>query len=118
MNLLSYGWTFHINWAPIIIGIIVLGVLAYCLAFPLLIAQAAKNHGRSGILWFLFSLIISPLLAVLLLIALGDTDSKRKERWLKEEAIRNRVYNNSSSATTNKNDNEQLRRLLEQSRRS
>ena len=104
------------DWIPIIIGTIVLVVLAYFLAFPLLIAKAAKNRGRSGTLWFFLSLLINPILAVLLLLAMGDTDAKRKERWLFEEQVRNKTQNTPSTGSSD--DNERLKKLLAQSRRS
>lgn len=105
------------NWAPILIGLIVLVVLAYFLLFPILVAKAARNRGRSGTLWFILSLLISPVLTVLLLLALGDTDAKRRERWMHEEQIRNRVPNHPSNTSSHEG-NERLQKLLEQSRRS
>jgi type VI protein secretion system component VasK len=117
MIILGYGWQWHLDWTPIIIGLIVLLILAYFLLFPILVAKAARNRGRSGALWFLLSLLISPVLTVLLLLAMGDTDAKRKERWAHEEQIRNRMQNRQTTAASHE-DNEQLRHLLEQSRRS
>lgn len=116
MIVLSAGWHWHLNWAPFIIALIVLVVIAYFLVFPMLIAKAAKNRGRSSVLWFILSLLINPILAVLLLLAMGDTDAKRKERWMREELIRNRVQNN--TATDSNSDNERLKQLLAQSRQS
>lgn len=118
MLLSNSGWHWQIDWTPFIIAAIVLVALAYFFAFPLLIARAAKNHGRSGVLWFIFSLFISPLLALLFLIALGDTDAKRKERWLREEQIKNMVQNRQPTTTSSNDDNDRLKQLLAQSRRS
>ena len=115
--LLSYSWQWHMNWAPIVIGLIALVVIAYFLLFPILVAKAARNRGRSGTLWFLLSLLISPILTVLLLLAMGDTDAKRREKWQKEEHIRNSMpshYPNTSSHE----DNNHLKQLLEKSRHS
>ena len=105
------------NWAPILIGLMVLVVLAYFLLFPILVAKAARNRGRSGTLWFFLSLLISPILTVLLLLAMGDTDAKRRERWMHEDQIRNRMPSQPTT-TSSHEDNERLRKLLEQSRRS
>ena len=117
MILLSQGWHFHIDWAPIIVIVIIILALAYFLMFPLLIAKAAKNKGRSGFLWFVFSLFISPLLAILLLLVLGDTDARRREKAVEAERIRNRMQ---SIATSNssQSENRRLQQLLEQSRHS
>lgn len=117
MILLRYSWHWQMSWAPILIGLIVLVALAYFFLFPMLVAKAARNRGRSGVLWFILSLLISPVLTVLLLLAMGDTDAKRKERWMHEELIRNKVQNSPTSETSNA-DNDRLRKLLEQSRQS
>lgn len=82
----------------------------------MLVAKAARNRGRSGVLWFFLSLLINPILAVLLLLAMGDTDAKRKEKWMHEELIRTKVQN--KTVADKNGDNEQLKKLLEQSRHS
>lgn len=117
MTILYSGWHFHFDWEPLIVGVIILLVLAYCMFFPLLIAKAAKNKGRSGFLWFFFSLFISPLLAILLLLVLGDTDARRREKAYEAEHIRNTVHGN-TVPKYNYEDNKELQQLLEQSRRS
>lgn len=43
------------------------------------IAAMASDKGRSGVGWFLLSLCISPVLALLFLAVAGDTDRKRQE---------------------------------------
>lgn len=40
-------------------------------------AQMAGARGRSGLFWVLISLIGSPVLAILLLLVLGDTRRRR-----------------------------------------
>ena len=112
---LNYSWQWQINWAPIIIGLIVLVFLAYFLLFPILVAKAARNRGRSGTLWFILSLLISPVLTVQLLLAMGDTDAKRMERWKREEQFRNQMSNRHTDSAKNE-ENDNLKRLLEQSR--
>ncbi len=105
------------DWTPVIIGLIGLVVLAYIFLFPMLVAKAARERGRSGALWFLLSLLISPLLTLLLLLVMGDTDARRRERWMQEEQLRGIMQNRPTSKTSHE-DNERLRKLLAQSRRS
>lgn len=117
MNLLSYGWQWHIDWTPIIIGAIILLVILYFLIFPLLIGKAAKRHGRSSAFWFLVALLISPLLAILILLLLGDTDAKRREKIINEELLRNSLRS-SPNPQPSSVDNQQLQQLLRQTHRS
>ena len=120
MLILNSGWHWQVDWKPIIIFLIVLAIVAYVLAFPLLIATAAKKRGRSGFLWFVFSLVVSPILAILILLALGDTDEKRREKLMYEELLRCnvRTYHSVNNANNHTNsENERLRMLLEQSQR-
>lgn len=52
--------------------------------FALLVAIAASNRGRSAFLWFLLACIISPLLAIVLLLAMANLRRDRRE----EEMLR------------------------------
>jgi hypothetical protein len=40
----------------------------------------AKNRGRNGFGWAVFGLIVSPLLVWVILLVIGDTEEKRKEK--------------------------------------
>lgn len=53
-------------------------LLAWVL-FSVLISPIAQNRGRSGINWFLLAILISPLLALLFLLASKDLSSKEDE---------------------------------------
>ena len=61
---------------PIFITIFVLIALAYFLFIPTCVALVAKKKGRHGLVWFLLSIFINPIVALLLLIALGDKEKK------------------------------------------
>lgn len=115
--ILATGWHWEFNWGAFIIFLIAIVILAYFLAFPLLIAKAAKNRGRSGTLWFFLSILFSPLLVILLLIAMGDTDAKRKEKWKHEEMMRKPIQTQQPDDHS-KQENERLKKLLAQSRKS
>ena len=43
-------------------------VLFFWIGFSIVVAVAASARGRTGILWFLLSLLISPLIALLLVL--------------------------------------------------
>ena len=90
-------------------------IVLYVLAFPLMVAHVANNQGRSGAGWFFLSLLISPVFAILVLIALGDTDEKRKQRAILDEQARNRVREEFAKRPP---DNSILQQRLEQSRNS
>jgi uncharacterized membrane protein YGL010W len=53
-----------------IVGIIAIVVVVWFFIF--LPYGMAERRGRSGILWVLVSLVISPFLSIVLLLALGD----------------------------------------------
>lgn len=95
----------------LLIALIVLCVLAG----PLMIAHVANKQGRNGASWFFLSLLVSPFFAILVLIALGDTNDTRKQRIIEEELTRNNVHINFSSKPQ---DNKSLLQRLEQSRHS
>ena len=116
-EIMVLSYSMRVDWTPIIIGGIVLLVLLYFLIFPLLIAKAARKRGRSGFFWFLVALFISPLLAILILILLGDTDSKRREKIVSEELLRNRLRDTSTQTCSNQ-ENHRLQQLLQQTRHS
>ena len=48
----------------------------------------AQKRGRSGFGWFILSLIISPILCIIILACLGDTDGKRRKKLLEDEEYR------------------------------
>lgn len=83
--------------------------------FPLLIAKAARKRGRSGFFWFLIALFISPLLAMLFLLLLGDTDAKRREKIVSEERLRNSIRS-TPTQTSSGQENQRLQHLLQQTR--
>ena len=46
--------------------------IVFWLLFALVVAIIASNRGRSGFLWFLLSVVISPLLALILVLVLPN----------------------------------------------
>lgn len=48
----------------------------------------ADKRGRSYWGWFIFSVIFTFVLAIIILLLLGDTDDRRMEKIMEEEDIR------------------------------
>ncbi|MBP1673383.1 MAG: hypothetical protein H6Q25_1198 [Bacteroidetes bacterium] len=65
---------------------IYLGIISFFLSF--IIAIIASDKGRSGFLWFIISVFLSPLFTMLLLLLVGETREKRKEIIFEEEEFR------------------------------
>lgn len=53
-----------------------------------LVAVYASRRGRSGLLAFIFAVLLSPLLAFILYVALGESRKGRETRIIEEERIR------------------------------
>ena len=70
--------------------LIIIGLL-YFFITPICVAAIANKQGRSGLGWFFLSFLINPLFAILVLVALGDTDEKLIEKAMKEERARESV---------------------------
>ena len=68
------------------IGLVALFLILF---FPLLIARAAKNRGRSGLLWFFLSLMpfVGPITAGFFLLLLGDSKNKWEKDIIKQEQL-------------------------------
>ena len=51
----------------------------------------AKDRGRDGCGWVALSLIISPIIVIIILFALGETNERRINRIVEEEELRERI---------------------------
>ena len=58
------------------IAIIIIGVILHILLCIYLPAKLAKNRGRSALGWVLLSYIITPFLACILLLIVGNSTEK------------------------------------------
>lgn len=73
----------------IIMGIVLLSLLL----LALIPGFIASKKGRSFIGWYIFSVLLSPLIGLIVVLCLGESDEKRRERIIEEEKIRNSVRN-------------------------
>jgi uncharacterized membrane protein len=55
-------------------------VIFVLLLLSFIVIPIARKRGRSGFGWFLLSLIISPIVTMIILFVLGDTEEKRREK--------------------------------------
>lgn len=73
------------------ISIIIL-ILALYILFCRIPAKIAKNKGRSFYRWFWFSFLINPILGIIIVACLSETDAHRRKRIEEEELIKRRVW--------------------------
>ena len=59
--------------------------------FCIVVGCAASNRGRSGIGYFFLSLILSPLIAFIIILVLGENRNIRRERIYEEAEIKESV---------------------------
>lgn len=84
------------NVTVLIIGIVVLLIVIVLFTIPI---KMANKRGRSGFLWFLFSLITSLFVSMLFIYLLGETEEKRQERIVEDEKLRN-LYRNPNNGNS------------------
>ena len=70
-----------------ILLLIIIGI-AYIITTPICVAVIANKQGRSGFFWFFLSILLNPFFSIIILIALGDTDEKRKQKVIEDEKAR------------------------------
>lgn len=61
--------------------------IVFWIILALLIGVYAARLGRSGILGFFVSLLISPIIAVFLYLALGESDKSRANRLIADQDL-------------------------------
>lgn len=76
---------FHSNQEVVLFVILIIVIVAAIIGSCAVVSSVAHKRGRSEIGWVIFSFFAFPL-AIILLLCLGETDEKRKER-LEEEAL-------------------------------
>lgn len=68
------GGSFFWGLFPLIFMLLALGA---CIGIFVLVANMARQRNRSAILWLIFSLFATPVLAIILLLCLGRADDRR-----------------------------------------
>lgn len=78
------------DWQSFLFAIFGIVIAVLIISLYVVPVKMANKRGRSGVLWFLFSLLISPILSMIFLALLGETDDKRRTRIIEEEELRMR----------------------------
>lgn len=91
--------------------LIIFALIIFLINFP--VGIIADKRGRSCIGWILFSIFFSPVIGLILVLCLGETDSHRMERIRKEEEMREleRIRLNSKHNEFNNNSNQLINDL-------
>ena len=53
--------------------------------------KMANKRGRNSFGWFWFSFFFSPILGALILLLLGETEEKRKQKIIDDQRLRERI---------------------------
>ena len=81
---------------------VVLLVFVAFIALCMIPTSMAKKRGHSQFGWFLFSFLLSPILGVIVLACLGETEEKRKRRILEEEKLRQEIVRKYANTDDNR----------------
>ena len=71
---------FKASIAIFIFGLFIFGV---CVGLYVLVAVMAQNRHRSAVLWIILSILSTPILAIILLLVLGDSNSSEESQYEK-----------------------------------
>lgn len=84
MNTLSIMQT-EFNSIGFLAVVFVLAIIANALILLYYVYEMACKNGRSSFYWVTFSLCLTPIVSIILLSCIGETEEKRRERLLKDE---------------------------------
>lgn len=66
-------------------GLFIVVVIIVVLILLVFVREMAITKGRNINGWIILSLLLSPIICIVLLACLGETEEKRRERLLKEQ---------------------------------
>ncbi|MFG5857407.1 hypothetical protein LDB17_04295 [Dysgonomonas sp. Shenzhen-Wh21] len=84
MNRLSIVQT-EFNSIGFLAVILIIAVIVNALILLYYVYEMACKNGRSSFYWVAFSLCLTPIVSIILLSCIGETEEKRRERLLKDE---------------------------------
>ena len=70
---------------------LILGIILVCIPLMFGVYYIAERNGRDAVVWLLLSLFISPIVCIIILLCLSETEEKRERRIVDEELLRQRV---------------------------
>lgn len=65
--------------------VIVIAIIVNAFVLLYYAYEMACKNGRSAFYWIIFSLCLTPIVSIILLSCIGETEEKRRERLLKDE---------------------------------
>lgn len=65
--------------------LIVLAIIVNALILLYYVYELACKNGRSSLYWIILSLCVTPIISIILLSCIGETEEKRRERLWKDE---------------------------------
>ena len=65
--------------------ILIIAIIVNVLILLYYVYEMASKNGRSSFYWVVFSLCLTPIVSIILLSCIGETEEKRRERLLKDE---------------------------------
>lgn len=65
--------------------ILIIAIIVNALILLYYVYEMASKNGRSSFYWVVFSLCLTPIVSIILLSCIGETEEKRRERLLKDE---------------------------------
>ena len=84
MNTLSIMQT-EFNSIGFLAVIFIIAIFVNALILLYYVYEMACKNGRSSFYWVTFSLCLTPIISIILLSCIGETEEKRRERLLKDE---------------------------------
>jgi len=86
-------------------NMMILILLVYLIIYSLIClipSKMAKKRGRSSFGWFWFSFLLSPVLGILVLLLLGETEENRKQKIIDDQLLRERISRDNKPNDTKK----------------
>lgn len=65
--------------------LIMLAIIVNALILLYYVYELACKNGRSSLYWIILSLCVTPIISIILLSCIGETEEKRRERLWKDE---------------------------------
>ena len=89
------------NWIGFLMGIAVLYIVLTIIMLYYIAVYMANKRGRSTLNWFLLSLLYSPITSIIILLLIGETKEKWRERIIEEDKLRSNYRNTNSDSESN-----------------
>lgn len=78
----------HFAWKEFLVVVLIAFLAVLLIMLYVIPVKMAKKRGRSQFGWFVFSIFLSPILAMVFLALLGESEEGRHQRIKEEERIR------------------------------